>query len=165
MVETISSYIVLTAVVVLFGALAVLRISRLVANELTWASRIRQLLEREGFTVQRMERRWLTRGPFPDLRRPGTRNFREYLVRVIALDREHRRVAGWVRWQPPWPWTKHEQWAVQWDAEPWTAGVDGPTTNRGLSSRVFLPVVIGLSVLGAVAGIWILARGLLFQVR
>jgi hypothetical protein len=47
---------------------------------------LREMLERQGLRVREMKCRWLTRGPFPDLRRPGLKHGKEYLLRVVALD-------------------------------------------------------------------------------
>jgi hypothetical protein len=105
-----------------------------------WASRIRRLLDQEGFRVRHLERRWLTRGPFPDLKRAGTKGHTEWLVRVVAEDREHRPRAGWVRWRRKWPWEAVDTWAVHWDEAPWNAAASARAS--GLSTRVFFTLLL-----------------------
>src|SRR5688572_11708247 len=38
----------------------------MIASAIRWPAHIRDVLAREGFTVRHLERRWFTRGPFPD---------------------------------------------------------------------------------------------------
>lgn len=132
-----------------------------ISTHLTWATRVRRLLEREGFTVRRMERRWFTKGPFQDMRLPGSKHHKEWLIRLVAVDREHRPRAGWGRWRRALPWEAADRWAVQWDEAPWTGAWDGTgdPEKRGLSSRVFIPLVLVPSLAGMVAGVSLLVRG------
>ena len=109
--DSAAAYVVLGAMALFF----VVANGLVLYRHLTWASRVRRLLEQEGFTVRQMERRWLTKGPFQDMRQPGTKHHKEWLVRVVAEDREHRPRAGWVRWRRKWPWESADTWAVRWD--------------------------------------------------
>jgi hypothetical protein len=130
-----------------------------ISSEIVWASRVRRLLEQDGFNVQHMERRWFTRGPFPDLRLPGMKFQKAWLVRIAGRDRELRPRSGWPRWKRRWPWERADTWAVRWDDVPWSGQWDGPDAQKkGLSSRVFLPLVHGVSALGAIAGIFLVVQ-------
>ena len=127
---------------------------RFASMEGGWAASIRALLEQQGFRVQRMERRWLTRGPFPDLKPPGTKNHTEWLVRVIADDPAGTRRGGWVRWRKKWPGESGDRWAVQWDEEPWGSSVRRGT--KGLSTAAFYGLMLAamavvVSVIAAIA--------------
>ena len=53
---------------------------------------IRAALARNGYTVRELELRWLTRGPFVDMRTTGTRNGGERLYYVVAADKGHHTV-------------------------------------------------------------------------
>lgn len=120
---------------------------RAVSMESSWEARIRGLLEQQGFRVQRMERRWLTRGPFPDLRPPGTKNHTEWLVRVMADDPSGTRRAGWVRWRRNWPGEGSDRWAVQWDEGPWNSSA----RTKGLSTAAFYGLMlIAMAIVAAV---------------
>jgi hypothetical protein len=123
------------AFAVLAAVLMALALYRTVSGHVSWAPRLRRLLERDGFSVRRMERRWLTRGPFPDMRPPGAKHSSEWLIRVVAEDREHQPRSGWVRWRRRWPWETQDRWAVSWDA---TADphLEAPRM-QGVSSAVF----------------------------
>jgi len=131
-------------------------------RHLTWAPRVRRLLEAEGFHVRDMERRWLTRGPFPDMRPPGVKHHKEWLVRVVAEDRERRPRAGWVRWHRKWPWEAADTWAVRWDEGPSSElwGAAPPARKRGLSTAVFVALVLPPALAGAGMGVYLLVRGI-----
>jgi hypothetical protein len=68
-------------------------------------------LEERGFRLQRMEPRWLTRGPFPDIRPAGVQHS-GWLVYFLARERSGKVVSGWV-WLPPrWRWASPEHWRL-----------------------------------------------------
>ena len=131
---------------------------RFASMEGGWAARIRALLEQQGFRVQRMERRWLTRGPFPDLKPPGTKNHTEWLVRVFADDPAGTRRAGWVRWRRKWLGEREDRWAVRWDEEPW--GSSASQRTKGLSTAAFYGLMLAAMVVvfSLVAAIALRAR-------
>jgi len=159
--DSAAAYVVLAAMALFFAVAN----GFILYRHLTWASRVRRLLEQEGFTVRQMERRWLTKGPFSDLRRPGTRHHKEWLVRVAAVDREHRPRAGWVRWRRKWPWEAADTWAVQWDEGP-LSGLwgDAPAARkRGLSTTVFMALVLPPALVGMVLGVNFLVRNFQWQ--
>jgi hypothetical protein len=111
---------------------------------------LRAALARDGFKVQELELRWLTRGPFSDMRLPGSQNASgQYLYRVTAEDRGGRRHTGWIRWRMPWPWQPADPWTLKWDDEPWRK-------SKGLSSVQFYAIVLvpPAIVLGIAAAIW-----------
>jgi hypothetical protein len=132
------------------------------SSHFIWASRVRRLLEQEGFSVRQMERRWLTKGPFPDMRPAGMEHHKEWLVRVVAVDREHRPRAGWVRWRRKWPWEAADTWAAHWDEGPWSGQWgDAPAARRrGLSTAVFMALVLPPSLAGMGMGVYLLVRGI-----
>src|SRR5690606_12179590 len=108
---------------------------------------IRASLAREGYDIRELELRWLTRGSFPDLRRPGLRGSRgQYLYYVAARDRGGCPLTGWVRWSAGWPWRPREPWSVSWDEAP-AAGRKGLSTVQFLALAL-APVVIVLLVVG-----------------
>ncbi len=156
--DGVPGFIALAVVGLLFVGAIGFNLYWSISGELIWASRVRGLLEREGFTVRHMERRWFTRGPFPDLKPPGTKFHKEWLVRLVAVDREHRPRAGWLRWHRRRRWEAADKWAVQWDDVPWLGAWDAAKT-KGWSSRVFFPVVLVPAVAGAIAGITLLVLG------
>ena len=68
-------------------------------------------LAERGFELQRMERRWLTRGPFPDIRPAGVQHS-GWLVHFLARERSGKVVSGWV-WVPPrWRWASPDRWRL-----------------------------------------------------
>jgi hypothetical protein len=152
-----AAYVVLAAMAVVFVAVNACYLHRL----FTWAPRVRRLLEQEGLRVRHMERRWLTRGPFPDMRLPGARRHKEWLVRVVVEDREQRPRAGWIRWQKKWPWQAADTWAVRWDdgqsSEPW--GATPSARKRGLSTAVFMALSLLPGLAGLGLAVSLLARG------
>ena len=154
--DSAAAYVLLAAIALFF----------VVANgfiwyrHLTWASRVRRLLEHEGFHVRRMERRWLTRGPFPDMQPPGLKHHKEWLVRVVGVDREHRPRAGWVRWHRKWPWEAADRWAVRWDEGPSSEvwGDEPVARKRGLSTAVFMGLILPPALAGLGMGVYLLTR-------
>jgi hypothetical protein len=155
---------ILIVIGVLVGAAIVFSLYWTVSSELIWASRIRQLLAQAGFSVRRMERRWLTRGPFPDLTPPGLKHHKEWLVRVVAEDAAHHTRAGWVRWHRRRPWESADAWAVHWDQVPWSGEWDGAQA-KGLSTRVFFIAVHGLAAAATLAAVFLVvpAMGLRYR--
>jgi hypothetical protein len=147
--DSAAAYAVLTAIAILVIVMSAFTLNL----HLSWASRVRRLLEHEGFTVRRMERRWLTRGPFPDLRPPGVNRHTEWLIRVDAVDREHRPRAGWVRWRKKWPWDAADTWTVRWD------DAASPRTP-GLSTGVFMALVFPPSLAGLGISVYLIAQGI-----
>jgi hypothetical protein len=151
-----------------FVVLAAMALFFVVANgfilhrHLTWAPRVRRLLEQDGFHVRHLERRWLTRGPFPDMRPPGLKHHKEWLVRVVAEDRELRPRAGWVRWHRKWPWEAADKWAVRWDEEPWSGQPADARSARkpGLSTAVFMALILLPALAGLGLGAYLLGRGI-----
>jgi hypothetical protein len=78
---------------------------------------IKRWLEERGFEPQRLERRWLTRGPFPDIRPAGVQHS-GLLFHIHARDRSGALASGWL-WLPPgWQWTSHEHWRLHLDPGP-----------------------------------------------
>jgi outer membrane lipoprotein-sorting protein len=112
-------------------------------TELMWQSRVRNSLERLGFRVRHMERRWFTKGPFPDLRIGRSLN-KEWLIRISADDAQNRPREGWVRWQGRHLWQKADTWAVRWDDQPALATQE--TQRTGTPSWLFY----ALAFLGAI---------------
>jgi len=156
--DSAAAYVVLAAMALFF----VVANGLIVYRHLGWASRVRRLLEQEGFHVRQMERRWLTRGPFPDMRPPGSSHHKEWLVRVVADDRELRPRAGWIRWHRKWPWEAADTWAVHWDEGPWSGQWgDAPAARkRGLSTAMFLTLVLPPALAGLAIGVYLLVRGI-----
>lgn len=71
-------------------------------------------LEQSGLRLQRMERRWLTRGPFPDIRPAGVQHS-GWLMHILVRDRGGKLATGWV-WVPPrWRWESPERWRLHMD--------------------------------------------------
>lgn len=130
----------------------------MIASAIRWPARIRHLLAQDGFTVRHLERRWLTRGPFPDMRRPGTKGAMEWLIRFVAEGRDHQPHGGWIRWRRRLPWESADRWAIHWDTLPASGVWDGTAASesKGLSSRVFYAVLVGLGavVVMVVLTIW-----------
>ena len=120
-----------------------------------WQSRIRRALAQDGFRIRHMERRWFTKGPFADMRMPGSKFTREWLVRIVADSRDGEPRAGWVRWQRGRPWEASDRWAIRWDDVPWAGVWDGTATRTtSLPTRVFvimLLVAIAIIVIAALA--------------
>jgi hypothetical protein len=145
------------AFVVLVAIVLAIVVPWSISVHFTWSSRVRRLLEHEGFIVREMERRWLTRGPFPDLRPPGLKHHKEWLVRVVVEDRAHLPRTGWVRWRRKWPWEAADTWAVRWDE----ASAHGPAGRRpGLSTVVFMALVLPPALAGLVAAAYLLGRSI-----
>jgi hypothetical protein len=136
----LTSYAPVAAIGLLVLLAIAFTVYRSVSMESSWEAHIRALLEQQGFRVQRMERRWLTKGPFPDLRPPGTKNHTEWLVRVIVDDPSGTRRAGWVRWRRNWPGEQEDRWAVRWDEEPW--GASARQRTKGLSTAAFYGLML-----------------------
>ena len=71
-------------------------------------------LRQRGFEPQQMERRWLTRGPFPDIRPAGVK-FSGLLFHIRGRDRGGLLASGWI-WLPPgWQWASTEHWRLHLD--------------------------------------------------
>lgn len=86
-------------------------------------------LERQGFRGAHLRLRWLTRGPFPDMRLPGTRHATEHLFRVVARDTAGFIRTGWIRWKGRWPGQAANRWTLRWD--------DGRAVARGIPTGAF----------------------------
>jgi hypothetical protein len=68
-------------------------------------------LRQRGFEPQRMERRWLTRGPFADIRPAGVKHS-GLLFHIRARNRSGALASGWI-WLPPgWQWASPEHWRL-----------------------------------------------------
>lgn len=95
---------------------------------------IRARLARDGFIVREMELRWLTRGPFPDMRPTGMRNSPDRLYYIVVDSPTGKRQTGWVRWRFHWP-GQPDRWSVHWNdaAEP---------KRQGLSTVLFYSLVL-----------------------
>jgi hypothetical protein len=156
--DSAAAYVVLAAMAIFF----VVANGFILYRHLTWASRVRRRLEHEGFQVRHLERRWLTRGPFPDLRSPGLQHHKEWLVRAVAVDREHRPRAGWIRWRRKWPWEAADTWAVRWDEGPSSeVWGDAPAARkRGLSTAAFMALILPPALAGLGMGVYLLMRSL-----
>ena len=129
-----------------------------IASEIRWPAHIRDVLAREGFTVRHLERRWFTRGPFPDMRLPGTKGSMEWLIRFVAEGRDHQGRGGWIRWRRRLPWQTADRWAIHWDTLPASGVWDGAAAaeSKGLSSRVFYTLLLGMGavIVMVVLTIW-----------
>jgi hypothetical protein len=100
---------------------------------------VRTAIGREGYDVQDIGLRWLTRGPFPGLRRPGLRGSRgQFLYRVVARDRNGRLRTGWVEWRAGWPWRASAPWTLRWE------DVSSPA-RQGLSTAQLLAMLVPLT--------------------
>jgi hypothetical protein len=102
-------------VIFAFAAVAALSL-RVFASRRTL--RVRAELERwlrqRGFEPQRMERRWLTRGPFPDVRPAGVKHS-GLLFHIRGRDHGGAPACGWL-WLPPgWQWASTEHWRLHLD--------------------------------------------------
>lgn len=123
--------IAVAAVVALSVRLLALRRSLRVRAELGW------WLRQHGVEAQQMERRWLTRGPFPDIRPAGVEHS-GLLFHFRGRDRCGAPVSGWV-WLPPgWQAASTEQWRLHWDP--------GPDVNlRGIGSPLFTAAMMAVA--------------------
>lgn len=93
-------------------------------------ARVERWLREQGWQVRHMERRWLTRGPFPDILPAGVKHSGLlYRVEVVDADGQARR--GWIALPPGWQWQPTDRWRLQWDAE-------GAAGRQGLSTTAFL---------------------------
>lgn len=101
-------------------------------------------LEERGFQLQRMERRWLTRGPFPDIRPAGVQHS-GWLMHILVRDRSGELASGWV-WLPPrWRWTSPECWRLHLDpgSDSKPGGISTPLFTTMLAAAgVFVLLVI-----------------------
>jgi hypothetical protein len=77
----------------------------------SWLSRIRRLLEEQGFRVREIKRLWF-HGEYRGSR-PIERN--EWLAYVVLEDRDGRVKSGWVHWHRLLPWQGSERWSIEWD--------------------------------------------------
>lgn len=108
---------------------------------------LRPWLEERGLRPQRMDRRWLTRGPFPDIRPAGVQHS-GWLVHILGRDCSGTLVSGWV-WLPPrWRWTSPERWRLHLDpdVDPKPGGIGTPlfTTMLAAAGLVVLLVVYAI---------------------
>jgi len=92
-------------------------------------------LARDGYVVRSIELRWLTRGPFPDMRPPGVRNSPECLYYIVADDPSGRQRTGWARWRTRWPGQAADRWKMHWND-------DRGAGRRGLSTMQFATTVL-----------------------
>ncbi len=92
-------------------------------------ARVERWLGEQGWQVRHMERRWLTRGPFPDILPAGVKHS-GLLYRVEVVDADGQARTGWIALPPGWQWQPTDRWRLQWDAE-------GATARRGLSTPAF----------------------------
>jgi hypothetical protein len=97
-------------------------------------ARLRRMLEDQGYLVERMELRWLTRGPFSDMVPAGLKHS-NWLYRVRVVDREARPRVAWIRWCQGWPWQSDDRWQLHW-AE------DQAPHARGVATPVFAAIVV-----------------------
>lgn len=111
-------------------------------------ARVRRWLAEQGWHVKRMERRWLTRGPFADIHRAGLKHS-GLLYRVEVVDPEGRSRTGWIALPPGWQWLPTDRWRLQWHD-------GGPAPPPGLSTRAF-----SLLLLVAMAAVWLVVLGIL----
>ena len=70
-------------------------------------------LQQRGLQPQQMERRWLTRGPFPDIRPAGVK-LSGWLFHIRVLDPNGMPASGWV-WLPPGFSPSPERWRLHLD--------------------------------------------------
>lgn len=72
---------------------------------------IERWLRQRGLEPERMERRWLTRGPFADIRPAGVEHS-GLLFHLRARDHTGAPVTGWI-WLPPgWQLMSSERWRL-----------------------------------------------------
>jgi hypothetical protein len=149
-----------------FAALSIFVVGWTVYGDLTWRSRVRQRLEHDGFRVRHMERRWLTRGPFSDMRLPGAKGGTESLIRVVAENRDGQLRAGWVRfprwpgWAPKLPWDV-ARYEVRWDEAPLSSELDiKRECKTGLSSVVFMLLILPPALAGMLGALYLLTSWL-----
>jgi len=130
--EAMPSTLFLLLLVVLVVAVAV-RLSAM-RGPLGSAKRVDRWLRDQGWHVRRMERRWLTRGPFPDLPPAGVKHSGLlYYLEVAGPD--DRRRTGWIALPPGWQWLPTDRWRLQW-------GEGEPASPSGLSTRSFLLLLL-----------------------
>jgi hypothetical protein len=115
--------------------------------------RVRTKLERWlrqcGFEPQRMERRWLTRGPFPDIRPAGVEHS-GLLFHVRGRDRGGVPASGWV-WLPSgWQWTSTERWRLHVDPNPDVKprGIGTPVVAVALMAAAAVVLAIVSAIVG-----------------
>ncbi len=123
---------------VFFGALPVLALALVARGLLVDRRRLRPWLEERGYRLRRAQMRFLTSGPFQDIRLPGTKHG-DSLYRVIADDGEGRERVLWVRMPARAPWARSD-WELRIDDAP-------ERTRRGLGMGAFAAFVLGLMLL------------------
>lgn len=136
-----------TTLVVLIGVAVLAVVVRIISIEGPNGStaRVGRWLGEQGWQVRHLERRWLTRGPFPDIRPAGMRHSGLlYLVAVVGPDGRSR--TGWVAIPPRWHWRRTDRWRLQWETE-------GASAPRGLSTLTYR-----LWVLAAMAAVLLVAQ-------
>lgn len=101
-------------------------------------SRLRRTLEEQGYEVRRMELRWLTRGPFADMRPAGLK-YGDWLYRVLAEDGDNRLRVAWIRWRPGRPWQSEDHWELRWDE-------NADAKPRGLPTALFCTLLLAGTV-------------------
>lgn len=89
------------------ASIVVLGVVRLVRSRST----VRQALEREGYTVTRMERRVIRQGPFL-----WTTTNSQVVYRVLVRDRTGHDRTVWARWGRTWL-PRPDQLELRWEGE------------------------------------------------
>lgn len=108
---------------------------------------IAQWLRQRGIEPERMERRWLTRGPFADIRPAGVEHS-GLLFYLSARDHAGAPVTGWI-WLPPgWQMMPSERWRLHMSPR-------GTSPPGGIGTPLFAlmlaaAAVVVLVVVGAI---------------
>lgn len=103
-------------------------------------------LQQRGLQPQQMERRWLTRGPFPDIRPAGVK-LSGWLFHIRVLDQSGMPASGWV-WLPPGFSPSPERWRLQLDPS-----LDSKPGGIGTPLYVLVLAAAGAAVLLVISAI------------
>ena len=108
---------------------------------------IERWLRQRGLELQRMERRWLTRGPFADIRPAGVEHS-GLLFYLRAQDHAGAPVTGWL-WLPPgWQLMSPERWRLHMNA-----GSASPPGGVGTPLFTLMLLAAAAVVLAAISAI------------
>jgi hypothetical protein len=108
---------------------------------------IERWLRQRGLEPQRMERRWLTRGPFADIRPAGVEHS-GLLYYLRALERGGAPVTGWI-WLPPgWQMMSSERWRLHMN--PGGASKPGGVGTPLFALMLLVAAAVVLAVVSAI---------------
>jgi len=94
-----------------------------------------------------MERRWLTRGPFPDIRPAGVKHS-GLLFHIRMRDRSGTPASGWL-WLPPgWQWKSPEHGRLQLNSsvDPKPSGIGTPLFALALTAAAVVLLLVSAIV-------------------